>query len=196
MDQYELIRTAKRAYGKSIRQIARHTGHHRVTIRKALSREEPQYRREKTSEVRGDGCSGRGGGAVAARGPGGAEETKRPSAHRIYRRLVEEQGFPGGESTVRRWVREWKVVQGWGSQKAMVPLDPEVAREAEVDWGTAWVQMGGERRRVKLFVMRSRYSGKPFVRAYAWERQEMFFDAHMHAFHSYGEYSGNWSMTI
>ena len=78
------------------------------------------------------------------------------------------------------------MAQGWGSQKAMVPLDPEVAREAEVDWGTAWVQMGGERRRVKLFVMRSRYSGKLFVRAYAWERQEMFFDAHMHAFHYYG----------
>ena len=68
----------------------------------------------------------------------------------------------------------------------IVAVDPEVAREAEVDWGTAWVQMGGERRRVKLFVMRSRYSGKPFVRAYAWERQEMFFDAHMHAFHYYG----------
>jgi hypothetical protein len=38
---------------------------------------------------------------------------------------------------------------------------------------------------VKLFVMRSRYSGKPFIRAYPWERQEMFFDAHMHAFHCY-----------
>jgi transposase len=111
---------------------------------------------------------------------------QRHTAHRIYQRLVEEQGFAGAESTVRRWVREWKVEQGWGSQKAMVPLDPEVAREAEVDWGTAWVQMGGERRRVKLFVMRSRYSGKLFVRAYAWERQEMFFDAHMHAFHYYG----------
>ena len=47
MDQYELIRTAKRAYGKSIRQIARDTGHHRVTIRKVLRGEEPKYRRRK-----------------------------------------------------------------------------------------------------------------------------------------------------
>ncbi len=47
MDQYELSRTAKRAYGKNIRQIARYTGHHRVTIRKALSGEELKYRRRK-----------------------------------------------------------------------------------------------------------------------------------------------------
>ena len=45
--------------------------------------------------------------------------------------------------------------------------------------------MAGERSRVKLFVMRSRYSGKAFVRAYPWERQEMFFDAHMRAFAYY-----------
>ena len=74
---------------------------------------------------------------------------------------------------VRRWVREWKAAHGYG------------AREAEVDWGTAWVEMAGERSRVKLFVMRSRYSGKAFVRAYPWERQEMFFDAHMRAFAYY-----------
>ena len=36
MNPYELIRTARRAYGKSIREIRRETGHHRETIRKAL----------------------------------------------------------------------------------------------------------------------------------------------------------------
>ena len=36
MDQYELIRTAHRVYGKSIREIRREIGHHRETIRKAL----------------------------------------------------------------------------------------------------------------------------------------------------------------
>ena len=56
----------------------------------------------------------------------------------------------------------------------MVPLDPEPASEAEVDWGTAWVRMNGEDLQVKLFCMRSRYSGKSFGRAYPWKRQEMF----------------------
>ena len=46
MDQFELIRTASRVYGKSIRQIGRETGHHRVTIRKALAGKEAQYRRQ------------------------------------------------------------------------------------------------------------------------------------------------------
>ena len=122
MDQYELIRTAHRVYGKSIREIRRETGHHRETIRKALAGKEPKYRRR--------------------------EAPRCPVMDRVT-----------------------PIIEGW-------LLDPEGAREAEVDWGTAWVEMAGERRRVKLFVMRSRYSGKAFVRAYPWERQEMFFDAH------------------
>ena len=185
MDQYELIRTSHRVYKKSIRQIANDTGHHRVTIRKALKGLEPKYRRQKPAR-----CP-----VMEAVAPvveswlvvdRERPRRQRHTARRIYHRLVGEYGFEGAESTVRRWVREWKAAQGWGSRQAVVPLDPEVAREAEVDWGTAWVEMAGERSRVKLFVMRSRNSGKPFVRAYPWERQEMFFDAHMHAFAYYG----------
>lgn len=47
--------------------------------------------------------------------------------------------------------------------------------------------MKGEKREVRLFCMRSRYSGKIFLRPYAWERQEMFFDAHMAAFAFFGQ---------
>ena len=47
MDQFELIRTASRVYGKSVRQIRRETGHHRATIRKALAGTEAKYRRQK-----------------------------------------------------------------------------------------------------------------------------------------------------
>ena len=46
--------------------------------------------------------------------------------------------------------------------------------------------MNGEDRQVKLFCMRSRYSGKAFVRAYPWERQEMFLDGHIRGFDWYG----------
>jgi hypothetical protein len=46
VDQYELIRTAARVYTKSIRQIARETGHARKTIRKVLAGSEPKYRQE------------------------------------------------------------------------------------------------------------------------------------------------------
>ena len=184
MDQYELIRTAHRVYGKSIREIARETGHHRETIRKALAGLEPKYRRRKPPR-----CPVMDAVAPIIEGwllqDQDRPRRQRHTARRIWVRLVQEHGFAGAESTVRRWVREWKAAHGYGGRQAVVPLDPEVAREAEVDWGTAWVQMAGEWRRVKLFVMRSRYSGKPFVRAYPWERQEMFFDAHMRAFAYY-----------
>ncbi len=47
MEQYELIRTAHRVYGKGIREIAREFGHHRDTVRRALSGQEPVYRQKK-----------------------------------------------------------------------------------------------------------------------------------------------------
>ena len=47
MDQYEWVRTAHRVYKKSIRQIARETGHTRRTARKVLAGQDPKCRREK-----------------------------------------------------------------------------------------------------------------------------------------------------
>src|SRR5690606_6567139 len=82
-----------------------------------------------------------------------APKNQRHSARRVYLRLVEEYGFTGAESTVRAWIRRWRARNGEGDRHAVVPLDPEVAREAEVDWGTASVVIDGELRKVKLFVM-------------------------------------------
>jgi len=185
MDQYEMIRTAHRKYGKGIRELAREFGHHRKTIRKVLAGEEPRYRRE-----------GEVGKPVMDRVAGvlhkwleedlGNPKKQRHTARRIYTRLREEYEFLGAESTVRRWVRRRKADLGYGRGEAVIPLSPEVAREAEVDWGRATVVIGGERLEIKLFCMRSRYSGKIFVRAYAWERQEMFFDGHLAAFSYFG----------
>jgi transposase len=185
MDQYELIRTAHRVYEKSIRQIAREYGHSRKTIRKALAGLEPKYRRKKDPPCpRMD--------PIAKIVESWLKEDKerprkqRHTARRVYTRLVKEYGFKGSEATVRRWVRQCKNRLGLGKQQAVVPLDPECAREAEVDWGTAHVRMAGEDLKIKIFCMRSRYSGKSFVRAYPWERQEMFLDGHIHAFYFFG----------
>jgi transposase len=185
MDQYELIRTAARVYQKSIRQIARETGHTRKTIRKALAGWEPKYRRSHEPACR----------VMASVAPiidgwlradQEAPTKQRHTAHRIWTRLVDEYGFTGAESTVRRWVREHKRHVGWAPVTAVLPLDPEIAREAEVDWGVAWVRMAVEERQVRLFCLRSRYSGLAFVRAYPYERQEMFLDGHLRAFAFFG----------
>ena len=185
MDQYELIRTANRVYGKGIRAIAREYGHSRKTIRKALNGLEPQYRRKQQAKAPVmDPVSGIVESWLK-------EDRDRPrkqrhTARRVFTRLVAEHGFQGSEVTVRRWVRACKARWGLGPVQAVIPLDPEVAREAEVDWGRAWARIDGQQQAVKIFCMRSRFSGKAFVCAYPWERQEMFFDGHIRAFAFYG----------
>ena len=111
MDQYEHIRTAHRVYKKSIRQIAKETGHTRKTVRKALLGLSPQYRRNQEPA-----CGVMDSGAVTVEGwlKTDQEEHRKQghTAHRIYTRLLEEHSFKGAESTVRRWVREQKARMG------------------------------------------------------------------------------------
>jgi transposase len=175
MDQYEYVRTAHRVYKKSIKQICRETGHSRETVRKVL-RSEPF------------GYSPRAAQPYPVLGPylpvidqWLQEDKNRPkkqrhTARRIYDRLVREHDFTGGSSTVRHYVRGAKVRLGLNVAKAFIPLDPEVGREAEVDWGTALAVIAGRPTTVKFFGMRSRYSAKHFVRCYPCERQQAFFD--------------------
>ncbi len=185
MDQYELIRTAHRVYGKNISEISRETGHSRNTIKKALRGELCGYttRQSQTYPALGPHLT-----VIDAWLTEDKVQPKkqRHTAHRIYRRLVDEHGFVGSESRVRRYVRDAKARLGVNGAAAFIPLEPDVGREAEVDWGTAQAIISGERRQIKLFCMRSKFSGKHFVRGYPCERQQAFFDAHLHAFEFFG----------
>ena len=49
MDQYELVRTAHRVYGKNISELSRMTGHSRNTIKKAIRGELWDIRSESIS---------------------------------------------------------------------------------------------------------------------------------------------------
>ena len=48
--------------------------------------------------------------------------------------------------------------------KVFIPLEPDLGMEAEVDWGGCHAILGGEYVKLKMFCMRSKGSGKPFVR--------------------------------
>lgn len=185
MDQYQLIRTAHLVYGKGIREIAREYGHSRKTVKKALKGLAPEYRREKAPArpVMDPFQEVIEGWLLEDQSQ---PRKQRHTAHRIYMRLVLEYGFAGAESTVRRYVRERKAKLGLSQQEAYVPLQAEIESGAEVDWGEAKVVLQGETCKIKLFCMRSKYSGKIFVRAYLAERQEMLLDAHLHAFEYFG----------
>ena len=185
MDQYEMIRTSCRVYGQNISEMARMTGHSRNTIKKAI-RGEPWGYKERVHQpfpVLDKYLAVIDGWLM---GDKDMPKKQRHTAHRIYNRLIEEHGYKGSEPTVRRYVRFAKMALGIDTPYAFIPCDPEAGHEGEVDWGTATAILGGEEIRLKFFCMRSKYSGKPFVRFYFCERQQAFFDAHIHAFSFFG----------
>jgi transposase len=107
---------------------------------------------------------------------------QRHTARRIYKRLVREHGFTGGESTVRRWIREWRQCR----REVYLPLSFRPGEAAQVDWGEAQVIWGGQRVTVQLFIFRLCYSRMPFVIAFRHQRQEAFFEGHRCALETLG----------
>ena len=185
VDQYNYIRTAHRVYGKKIREIARETGHSRNTIRKVLR-------------------DGYGGYPSRARQPYPVlgpylaiidrwlkEDKDRPkkqrhTARRIYHRLCREHGFTGSERAVRKYVHDARKRWRSGVDDVFIPLDPELGLEAEIDWGSCHAILGGISTQLKMFCMRSKGSGKPFVQCFPCERQQALFEGHIRAFGFYG----------
>ncbi len=125
MDQYEFIRTAHRVYGKNISELSRLTGHSRNTVKKAI-RGEPWGYRERAKQP--FPVLGRYLATIEGWLTNDKEQPKkqRHTARRIYNRLVTEHGYPGGESTVRRYVRIAKITLGLDSPGAFIPGDPGV----------------------------------------------------------------------
>lgn len=185
MEKYEGIRISHRVYGKSIHMISKETGHARRTIRKALKGEGSIYSKRKRQPypVLEPYLN-----TIDEWLELDKEETKkqRHTARRIYNRLKDEKRYTGSESAVRHYVREAKLRLGINTTKVFIPCDPDCGKESEVDWGGAGAYIGGIKVPLKLFCMRSRYSGKHFVRAYLCERQQAFFDGHIHAFAFFG----------
>lgn len=105
------------------------------------------------------------------------------TARRIHKRLVEEKGFTGAESTIRRVVREIKQPV----KEAFVPLEFDLGEAAQVDWGEATIYLKGEKTKVQLFCYRLCYSADIFVKAFFRQNQESFLEGHVDAFnHSNG----------
>jgi transposase len=185
VEHYEYIRTGYRVYGLSKSQLAKQTGHSRNTIKKILRQEHTGYteRSHQPFPVLGPYMR-----VIDSWLKDDKEQhsKQRHTARRIYNRLVKEHGFQGSESTVRRYVRQAKARLGLGGQKAYIPGLPDIGQEAEVDWGDVRAVIAGETRCLKLFCLRSKYSGKCFVRVYPVERQQALFDGHIRAFDFFG----------
>lgn len=161
--------------GESQRSIARAMGISRNTVKKYCKGESVPWERKTytrdadvlTMEVKEfiEKC-------LRADAEEGTPKQKH-TARRIYTRLVAEKAFTGGESTVRRYVRE---VKGRVSE-AFVPLAFAPGDAMQIDWGECSIYLSGQKQTVYLFCARLCYSDAPFVVAYRRQNSESFLDA-------------------
>jgi transposase len=185
VDQYEYIRIAHRVYDKKIREITRETGHSRNTVKKVLKNEHMGY---STRQKQPFPSLGAYLGTINSWLVSDKDNPKkqRHTGTRIYNRLKNEKGYQGSISTVLRYVRIARQKIGISARQVFIPLDPPVGQEAEVDWGSSTAILDGQKVKLKFFCIRSKFSGKHFVRCYPCERQQALFDAHIQAFSYFG----------
>ena len=100
------------------------------------------------------------------------------TAKRIYNRLVEEKGFIGGETTVRRLVAALKDKPS----KAFIPLEYDPGEAVQIDWGEATVYMQGKKTKIHLWCMRECYSADIFCQAFYRPNQESFLEGQVSGF--------------
>ena len=103
------------------------------------------------------------------------------TARRIFDRLKDEYGYPGGYTAVKEVVRDRRLRQ----REVFMPLVHRPA-EAQVDFGAADVIWEGHQRRVALFVMTLMYSDAVFCGVFPRECTEAFMEGHRLAFEFFG----------
>jgi transposase len=189
VELYEQIRKAHEREKLSIHELARRFGTHRRYVRQALESAVPAPRKspDRVSPVLGRYHATIDAWLVADRD---APRKQRHTAHRVWERLVEEQGARVAESTVRDYVRQAKKRLALNPVEVTVPQHHELGAEAEVDFGSISVYLGDVLTEVELFVMRMSASGKAYRHAYGNEAQEVFLDGHVRAFEEFGGVPG------
>lgn len=104
------------------------------------------------------------------------------TAKRIYDRLIEECGFRGGESTVRRTVSLLKNTQ----PEVFLPLAFSPGEAMQVDWGEATVYIQNRKHTVQLFCARLCASCAPIVFAFERQNEESFLEGFTGTFAYFG----------
>ena len=183
VDEFEKIRKAYHVEGLSIREISRQYKHSRRFVRKALEHPIPekyQLGQPKQAKVLGQY---RQRVLDLLEESGKQPRKQRYTAHKIYT-MVYGEGYRGCEGNIHNFVCRTRKKGEAG--KAFLPLEFEAGKDAQVDWGEAVVILAGVETKVQFFVMRLNYSRVRFVKAYPFQKQEAFLDAHESAFQFLG----------
>jgi transposase len=104
---------------------------------------------------------------------------QRYTGHKIFQ-CLQAQGYGGSEASVRAYIGQRRSVLR--RPEVYLPLEFEPGVDAQVDWGEALAEIGGEQVTVQLFVLRLCYSRRLFVMAFPSQKQEAFFEGHVQAF--------------
>ena len=183
VEEIEVIRRAYFIKGLSIRAISLRYGHCRRTVRKAIQDAVPRaYARKvaRPSPVLGPYLDRINELLI--------ESEQQPpkqgyTARRIFR-LIQDEGFQGSESTVRRFVGKKR--KAMRRPDAYLPLEFDPGQDAQMDWGEATVEIAGERQVVQLFLLRLNHSRARFAIAFPFQKQEAFLAGHIEAFQFFG----------
>lgn len=105
------------------------------------------------------------------------------SATQIHQRLCAEEGYTGGVTMVRDYVRAVRPVR----RPAFLSLAFAPGEAAQVDWGSAGViTLGATRRRLSFFVMVLCHSRMAYVEFTCGEAMEHFLACHQNALEFFG----------
>ena len=181
VELYAKIRHAVMVDGLSRREAAKRFGVHRNTITKMLSFSVPPgYRRRERPASKKLGPYMAWIDAILE-GDRRVHKKQRHTAHRIFERLRDEQGFTGGYTIVREYVAQAML----RTREMFVPLS-HCPGHAQADFGEADGYIGGKKVRFHYVCMDLPHSDGCFVKAYPAETAEAFCDGHVAAIDFFG----------
>lgn len=191
VELFAAIRRDARVEGLSVRALAVRYGVHRRTVRQALASAVPPARKppRRSSPVL-DAVRDLIDGML--REDLAAPVKQRHTCRRIFERLADEHGAQISYSSVVNYVghRRPQIAaearDRAGVLDGFVPQTHEPGRDAEVDFGEAWVRLDGVLTKCHLFTLRMSFSGKAIHRCYPSQGQEAFFEGHVAAFETLG----------
>jgi transposase len=181
VDDFAALRQAHRD-GMSIRQIARHFGVGRDTVRKALQHSQPPP--YTLSQPRAAPTFGPFHALADAilQADEQAPPKQRHTASQLFRRLRDEYGYTGCYDQVRRFVQE----RHRQRRETFIPLDHPPGHRAEADFGHIHVDFPDGRRPVPVLLVTWSYSNCPFALALPTERTEAILHGLVEAFAFFG----------
>jgi transposase len=183
VDQHAAIRHAYYNQNKSIREIARELQISRQSVRKALTSPAPLPYTQTVPRAAPKLGSFHARIAALLQERSRQPRKQRYTAHRIFQ-ILQSEGYTGSEARVRGYIGELTSAQRL--PKTFLPLEFDPGQDAQADWGEAQVVLGDQPVTVQLFVIRLCYSRRTFAMAFPTQRQEAFFDGHVHAFSFFG----------